>query len=273
MVTADQEKRSNPFQSARGRRRAAAFLIALGPELVDMLHDENEFRAVLAILDDARAGLGTVKGNDAAELQSLATAAQWIAFVAKRDGETKAAPPGRRGQETEVPRADQVTDLRPLDSRDGVIEIGFTADLAEPSVPVRIVGVGLFGVSRNTAKRIRQMELVTAGVPVRAVARRITYAGRSIAEPSIAASRNEVGEIEVAAGRPGQLPATNREARYLAAKHAPERRHHAREADVRAGARRLLESDIASQWRQVMTDVTDEKSYTMPVKTDDDSKR
>jgi len=33
MVSADVEKRSNPFQSARGRRRAAAFLIALGPEL------------------------------------------------------------------------------------------------------------------------------------------------------------------------------------------------------------------------------------------------
>ncbi|MBE7452767.1 MAG: hypothetical protein HS111_28980 [Kofleriaceae bacterium] len=108
------------------------------------------------------------------------------------------------------------------------------------------------------------MELVTAGVPVRAVARRLTYAGQAIAEPSIAVARNEVGEIEVAAGRPGPLPATNREARYLAAKHAPERQRHAREADVRAGARHLVETEIAGQRSELAK---------MTVETDDDAKR
>ncbi|MBE7449752.1 MAG: hypothetical protein HS111_12885 [Kofleriaceae bacterium] len=47
---------------------------------------------MLAILDERAPGSRTVSGKDATELQSLATAAQWIAFVAKRDGETKAAP-------------------------------------------------------------------------------------------------------------------------------------------------------------------------------------
>ncbi|MBE7452702.1 MAG: hypothetical protein HS111_28635 [Kofleriaceae bacterium] len=177
---------------------------------------------------------------------------------------TKAAPTGPRGQETAGPRADQVTDLRPLDGRDGVIEIRFTADLAEPGVPVRIVGVSLFGVAQGTADRIQQMDLVTAGVPIRAVARRLTRAGQTIADPSIAVARNEIGEIEVAVGRPGQLPATNLEARFLAAKHAPERQRHARDADVRAGARHLVETELAGQRSELAK---------MTVETDDDAKR
>ncbi|MBE7452727.1 MAG: hypothetical protein HS111_28765 [Kofleriaceae bacterium] len=102
-----------------------------------------------------------------------------------------------------------------------MIEIGFTADLAEPGAPVRIVGVSLFGVAQGTADRIQQMDLVTAGVPIRAVARRLTQRRPDDRRPSIAVARNEIGEIEVAVGRPGQLPATNLEARFLAAKRAP----------------------------------------------------
>jgi hypothetical protein len=245
----------------------------LGPELVDQLHDEGDFRQVLAVLDAIRADLGQVAGMNAATEQSQATAAQWLSFVSKRSGETRAVAPDARAVAAGTPHADRVSALRPLDARDGVIEIGFSADLKEPAAPVRIVSVRVLGVARSVADRIRAMSLLEAHAPVRAVARELTFGGQNLADPALAVTRDEAGEITVAAGKPGELPDTNLQARYLAAKHAPERQQRGGGADVNAGGRQLVEKDIAGQWGSTLAIRNPEtQEPAMRVETDDASK-
>jgi hypothetical protein len=244
----------------------------LGPELVDQLHDTREFEGLLATLDALRAELGDVAGNSAALEQSQATAAQWLSFVSKRSGETHKVKANAKDIAAGTPHAEFASDLRPLDSRDGVIEISFAADLKEPGEPVRIVGVRVLGVAKKLAERIRKMNPLEMPLPMRALARDLTFGGQRIAEPAIAVARNEGGEIAVAAGKPGELKDTNQEARYLAAKHAPERQTQQRDADVKAGGRKLLEKEVVGQWDQILT-ATDEitAKKTMDVETDDAS--
>ncbi len=248
-------------------------LTAMGPELVDQLHEDGDYQEVLAVLDAVRTSLGQVAGTPAVEQQSSATAAQWLSFVSKRSGETHKASAAEGAIAAGTPHADQVSDLRPLDARSGVIEISFSADLKEPGDPVRIVGVRVLGVAHDLAERIRKMKPLEAQVPMRAVARDLSYGGQAIADPALAVARNEVGEIDVSAGKPGDLPDTNQQARYLAAKHAPERQSQRQEADVKAGGRRVVEQEIVAQWESVLGVVhTGTTVHKTRVETDDDSK-
>ena len=172
-----------------------------------------------------------------------------------------------------MPQAELVSNLRPLDTRDGVIEIRFAADLKEPGEPVRIVGVRVLGVAAALAERIRRTNPAEVPLPIRAIGRDLTFGGQSIADPALAVTRNEAGQINVAAGKPGEQSGTNQQARYLVAKHAPERRHQQREADVAEGGRRVVEDEVFGQWSAVLGAFDDATARPkLDIETNDASK-
>jgi hypothetical protein len=105
------------------------------------------------------------------------------------------------------------------------------------------------------------MPLLESGFPFRAVARDLTFGGQRIATPALTIARNEVGAIDVSAGSAVEVADANQEARYLAAKVAPMSAHEQRTEHVQAGARRVVEQEIAPTWS--------DRNDRIEVKTDD----
>lgn len=240
--------------------RKVEILTTMTHELLPSLRDANEATETLAALDEAVEALGSVSGKAAVDVQAMHTRGQWMSAVSKRSGSTKtmAAHADACGGAPVDERT--VSDLDVNQSRRGVLDIHFAADLQRPGTPVRIVDAFVAGVSGMLARQLPQSPLLASQIPVRAIATDVTFGGQRVASPVLTVARNEVGKLDVAAGNVAELADANQEARYLAAKVAPMRAHEQRPEDVEAGGRRLIEQEIAQAWVRSVKVRTDDAS-------------
>lgn len=248
-------------ESSLSRKRAAARELEAdaAPTVDDTLDAADVSRAI----DAALGALGAIARGATIITQAEHTRSQWLSTVSKRAGDTQAAKPGCAELDLwDGPR--RVSRLRAGQARPGVVDLFFSADLRDPEEPVRLVAAKVTGVSRHLARSLPNMDLIATRVPLRAIAQGLTYGGQRLAVPRLSIARNEEGTIDVLAGDPTEATATNQEAHYLAAKAAPRTAHRRRPEDIQAGARRVVEQEIATGWSGAVEVKTDDAGTAEP---------